>query len=65
MTGSTAGPAEELGEELLSTDEHGMLFAGENGILFSDAWGVGGVVRLVGIRSAAGARTTRLASRSP
>ncbi len=50
--GPKAGPPEELGELLLSTygkpQTNGVLFAGEKGILFSNAWGVGGVVRLKG-----------------
>jgi len=50
--GAKAGPPEELGKELLSTynkvPTDGVLFAGEKGILFSNAWGVGGVVRLKG-----------------
>ncbi|MHB9048249.1 MAG: Gfo/Idh/MocA family protein [Pirellulales bacterium] len=50
--GAQAGPPEELGKELLSTygrvPTDGVLFAGEKGILFSNAWGVGGVVRLKG-----------------
>jgi hypothetical protein len=50
--GRQAGPPEELGKELLSTygkvPDNGVLFAGEKGILFSNAWGVGGVVKLKG-----------------
>lgn len=50
--GRQAGPPEELGRELLSTygkvPDNGVLFAGEKGILFSNAWGVGGVVKLQG-----------------
>jgi hypothetical protein len=50
--GRSAGPPEELGKELLSTygkvPDNGVLFAGEKGILFSNAWGVGGVVKLTG-----------------
>ncbi len=50
--GGNAGPPEELGKELLSTYNKvpgdGVLFAGEKGILFSNAWGVGGVVKLKG-----------------
>jgi len=50
--GAKAGPPTELGNELLSTyrkvPTNGVLFAGEKGILFSDAWGVGGVVKLKG-----------------
>jgi hypothetical protein len=50
--GRLAGPPEELGKELLSTygkvPDNGVLFAGEKGILLSNAWGVGGVVKLKG-----------------
>ncbi len=50
--GRKAGPPEELGKELLPTfgkvPDNGVLFAGEKGILYSNAWGVGGVVRLKG-----------------
>ena len=50
--GAKAGPPEELGKELLSTYKRvptdGVLFAGEKGILFSNAWGAGGVVKLKG-----------------
>jgi hypothetical protein len=50
--GPQAGPPEALGKELLSTyrkvPTNGVLFAGEKGILCSDAWGVGGVVKLKG-----------------
>lgn len=50
--GAKAGPPEELAKELLSTygklPTNGVLFAGEKGILFSDAWGKGGVVKLKG-----------------
>jgi len=50
--GGKAGPPEELGKELVSTYNrvpgNGVLFAGEKGILFCDAWGVGGVVKLKG-----------------
>jgi hypothetical protein len=50
--GPKAGPPEELGKELISTYNKvpgdGVLFAGEKGILFSNAWGVGGVVKLKG-----------------
>lgn len=50
--GVKAGPPQELGNELLSTYDkvptNGVLFAGEKGMLFSDAWGVGGMVRLNG-----------------
>ena len=45
-------PPEELGKELISTYSkvpgNGVLFAGEKGILCSDCWGVGGVVKLKG-----------------
>jgi hypothetical protein len=50
--GPKAGPPEELAKELMSTYNktpgNGVLFAGEKGMLLSDAWGVGGVVRLKG-----------------
>ena len=50
--GRRAGPPAELGSELRSTFEkvptNGVLFVGEKGLLFSDAWGVGGVVKLKG-----------------
>lgn len=50
--GPKAGPPAELGKELLTTygkvPDNGVLFAGEKGILFSNAWGVGGVVKLKG-----------------
>lgn len=50
--GPNAGPPEELGKELLSTynsvPTNGVLFGGEKGVLYSNAWGVGGVVRLKG-----------------
>lgn len=50
--GVKAGPPEELGKELLSTYEkvptNGVLFAGEAGLLYSDAWGVGGMVKMKG-----------------
>lgn len=50
--GKQAGPPEELGSELVSTygkvPTNGVLFAGEKGLLCSDAWGVGGVVKLKG-----------------
>jgi hypothetical protein len=46
------GPPEELGKELISTygkvPGNGVLFAGDKGILCSDCWGVGGVVKLKG-----------------
>lgn len=50
--GPKAGPPEALGKELLSTYRNvpgdGVLFAGEKGVLYSNAWGVGGVVKLKG-----------------
>jgi len=50
--GPKAGPPEALAKELLSTYNKtpgsGVLFAGEKGMLLSDAWGVGGVVKLKG-----------------
>ncbi len=56
--GNKAGPPEELGKELLSTFDkvptNGVLFAGEKGLLCSDAWGVRGVVRLKGETEARG-----------
>jgi hypothetical protein len=46
------GPPAELGNELISTYNrvpgNGVLFAGDKGILCSDCWGVGGVVKLKG-----------------
>jgi hypothetical protein len=54
--GRKAGPPAELGKELLSTygkvPDNGVLFAGEKGILFSDAWGVG--VKLKGDKKCRG-----------
>ena len=48
--GPKAGPPEELAKELLATYNKvpgdGVLFAGEKGMLFSNAWGEGGVVKL-------------------
>lgn len=48
--GPKAGPPEALGKELLATFDHvptnGVLFAGEKGLLCSDAWGVRGMVKL-------------------
>lgn len=48
--GPKAGPPVELGNELLSTygkvPTNGVLFAGEKGLLCSDAWGVRGVVKM-------------------
>jgi hypothetical protein len=56
--GPQAGPPEELGQQLLSTYKkvpgNGVLFAGEKGILLSDAWGVGGVLRLKGDKKCRG-----------
>jgi predicted dehydrogenase len=56
--GVKAGPPEELGQELISTLEkvptNGVLFAGEKGLLCSDAWGVRGMVRLKGETEARG-----------
>ncbi len=56
--GPKAGPPEELGKELLSTLDkvptNGVLFAGEKGLLWSDAWGVRGMVRLKGETEARG-----------
>ena len=50
--GPKAGPPEELSKELLATYNRvpgdGCLFAGEKGILLSNAWGVGGVMKLKG-----------------
>jgi hypothetical protein len=50
--GVKAGPPEELGKELLSTYDkvptNGVLFAGEKGLLCSDAWGVRGMVKMKG-----------------
>jgi hypothetical protein len=50
--GGKAGPPEELGKELLPTYNKvpgdGVLFVGDKGMLFSNAWGVGGVVKLKG-----------------
>ena len=58
--GRKAGPPEELGKELLSTygkvPSNGVLFAGEKGILLSDAWGVGGVVKLKGDKKCRGVK---------
>ena len=58
--GRKAGPPEELGKELLSTygkvPNNGVLFAGEKGILLSDAWGVGGVVKLKGDKKCRGVK---------
>jgi GFO/IDH/MocA oxidoreductase family protein len=56
--GVKAGPPEELGKELISTFEkvptNGVLFAGEKGLLCSDAWGVRGMVRMNGESEARG-----------
>jgi hypothetical protein len=50
--GRQASPPEALGKELLSTYQtvptDGVLFVGEKGLLKSNAWGVGGVVKLKG-----------------
>jgi predicted dehydrogenase len=56
--GPKAGPPEELGKELVSTFEkvptNGVLFAGEKGLLCSDAWGVKGMVKMKGESEARG-----------
>jgi hypothetical protein len=50
--GPKAGPPEEQARELLPTfgklPSNGVLFVGEKGMLKSDAWGVGGVIKLKG-----------------
>ena len=50
--GPKAGPPAELGKELISTygkvPANGVLFAGEKGLLCSDAWGVRGMVKMKG-----------------
>ncbi|MBM4018440.1 MAG: Gfo/Idh/MocA family oxidoreductase [Planctomycetes bacterium] len=50
--GPKAGPPEELAKQLLPTygkvPNDGVLFAGEKGILCSNAWGVNGVMKLAG-----------------
>lgn len=50
--GVKAGPPEGLGKELVATFDkvptNGVLFAGEKGLLCSDAWGVRGMVSLKG-----------------
>jgi hypothetical protein len=50
--GGKAGPPEELAKELASVRGNvpgdGVLFAGEKGLLLSNAWGVGGVIALKG-----------------
>ena len=50
--GKMAGPPAELGKDLLSNYDkvptNGVLFTGDKGLLYSDAWGVGGVVKLKG-----------------
>jgi hypothetical protein len=50
--GVKAGPPAELGQELVSTygkvPTNGVLFAGEKGLLCSDAWGVRGMVKMKG-----------------
>ncbi len=67
--GRNAGPPEELGKELLSTygkvPDNGVLFAGEKGILFSNAWGVGGVVRLKGDEKCRGVQDHEAAKAIP
>jgi predicted dehydrogenase len=56
--GPKAGPPEELGKELVATFDkvptNGVLFAGEKGLLCSDAWGVRGMVKLKGETEARG-----------
>jgi len=56
--GVKAGPPQQLGSELISTYDkvpgNGVLFAGEKGLLCSDAWGVRGMVRLKGEPEARG-----------
>ncbi|HWI56396.1 MAG TPA: Gfo/Idh/MocA family oxidoreductase, partial [Bacillota bacterium] len=56
--GPKAGPPEALGKELVSTFDkvptNGVLFAGEKGLLCSDAWGVRGMVKLRGESEARG-----------
>jgi predicted dehydrogenase len=48
--GKRAGPPTELGQQLVATygqvPTNGVLFHGEKGLLCSDAWGVGGLVKL-------------------
>ena len=50
--GQKAGPPEPLAQELVSTygktPADGVLFVGEKGLLRSNAWGVGGVIKLQG-----------------
>lgn len=50
--GAQAGPPEDLGKELLATyrkvPTNGVLFVGQKGILYANAWGVGGVLKLQG-----------------
>lgn len=50
--GPKAGPPEELGKELIATYDkvptNGVLFAGEKGLLCSDAWGVRGMLKMKG-----------------
>jgi hypothetical protein len=50
--GPKAGPPDALGQELVSTYDkvptNGVLFAGEKGLLCSDAWGVKGMVKIKG-----------------
>lgn len=56
--GPKAGPPAELGNELVSTFDkvptNGVLFAGEKGLLCSDAWGVRGMVKMKGETEARG-----------
>ncbi len=56
--GVKAGPPEALGKELIATFEkvptNGVLFAGEKGLLCSDAWGVRGMVNMKGEAEARG-----------
>ncbi len=67
--GVKAGPPAELGKELLTTyrsvPNNGVLFAGEKGILLSDAWGVGGVVRLKGDKKCRGVKDHEAAKSIP
>lgn len=50
--GPKAGPPEEFGKEILTTyakvPNDGVLFVGEKGMLLSNAWGVGGIMKLKG-----------------
>jgi hypothetical protein len=67
--GRKAGPPEELGEQLTSTygkvPDNGVLFAGEKGILLSNAWGVGGVVKLKGDKKCRGVQDHEAAKPIP